>query len=77
MEVYYTRCLTEGCPFLVAFDYGSENNVVSQRLVEKLQLPKTFHLNQAWIQFYTWQCVKEVLCDIAPMDFSHLLLGLA
>ena len=35
-EVYYTKCLTEGHPCLVAFDYGSENNVVSQRLVEKL-----------------------------------------
>jgi len=41
-EVYYTKYLTEGHPCLVAFDYGSENNVVSQRLVEKLQLPTTF-----------------------------------
>ena len=47
-EGYYTKCLTEGHPCLVAFDYKSENNVVSQRLVEKLQLPTTFHLNQAW-----------------------------
>jgi len=36
MDVYYTRCLIEGHPCLVAFDYGSDNNVVSQRLVEKL-----------------------------------------
>ena len=28
-EVYYTKCLTEGHPCLVAFDYGSENNVVN------------------------------------------------
>jgi len=35
-EVYYTECLTEGHPCLIAFDYGSENNVVSQWLVEKL-----------------------------------------
>jgi len=35
-EVYYTKCLIKGHPCLVAFDYGSENNVVSQRLVEKL-----------------------------------------
>jgi len=73
-EVYYTKCLIEGHPCLVAFDYRSENNVVSQRLVEKLQLPATFHLDQAWIKFSTWQCVKEVLCDIAPMDSCHLLL---
>jgi len=57
-EVYYTKCLTEGHPCLVAFDYGTENNVVNQRLVEKLQLPATFHLDQAWIKFSTWQCVK-------------------
>jgi len=30
MEVYYTKCLTESHPCLVAFDYGSQNNVVSQ-----------------------------------------------
>jgi len=77
MEVYYTACLTEGHPCLVEFDYKSENNVVSQRLVEKLQLPTTFHLNQAWSKFSTWKCVKEVLCDIAPMDSCHLLLGWA
>jgi len=46
-EVFYTKCFTEGHPCLVAIDYGSENNVVSQRLVEKLQLPATFHLDQA------------------------------
>jgi len=77
MEVYYTRCLTEDSPCLVAFDYESENNVVSQRLVEKLQLPTTFHLNHAWIKFSTWQCVKEVLCDIAPINPGHLLSGWA
>jgi len=56
-EVYYTKCLTEGHPCLVAFDYGSENNVVSHRLVEKLQLPSTFHLDQTvhgnvWKKYY-------------------------
>jgi len=30
------RCLIEGPPCLVAFVYESENNVVRQRLVEKL-----------------------------------------
>ena len=76
-EAYYTKYLTEGHPCLVAFDYGSENDVLSQRLVEKLQLPATFHLYQAWIKFSTWQYVKEVLCDIALMDSCHLLLGWA
>jgi len=67
-----TMCLIEGRPYLVAFIYESENNVVSQRLVEKVQLPTSFHLNQARIKFSTRQCVKEVLCDIAPTDSCHL-----
>jgi len=31
-----TRCLIEGHQCLVAFVYESDNNVISQRLVEKL-----------------------------------------
>jgi len=42
MKAYYTRCLIEGHPFLVAFAYGSDNNVVSERLVEKLQYEQPF-----------------------------------
>jgi len=60
---------------MIVFDYESDNKIMSQRLVEKLQLPTTFHPNQEWIKFCTRQCVKEVLCDIAPMDFCHLLSG--
>ena len=48
-----TRCLIEGHHCLVAFVYESDNNVVSQRLVEKLQLPTSFHPNQARIKFST------------------------
>jgi len=40
--------------------------------VEKLQLPTSFHSNQARIKFSTGQCVKEVLCDIAPTNSCHL-----
>jgi len=42
--------------------------------VEKLKLPTSFHPNQARIKFSTGQCVKEVLCDIAPTNSCHLLL---
>jgi len=42
-------------------------------LVEKVQLPATFHPNQARIKFSTVQCVKEVLYDIAPTNSCHLL----
>jgi len=69
-----TRCLIEGHPCLVAFLYESDNNVVIQRLVEKVQLPTSFHPNQAGIKCCTGQCVKEVLCDIAPTNTCHLLL---
>jgi len=42
--------------------------------VEKLKLPTSFHPNQARIKFSTGQCVKKVLCDIAPTKSCHLLL---
>jgi len=42
--------------------------------MEKLQLPTSFHSNQARIKFSTRQYVKEVLCDIAPMNSCHLVL---
>ena len=45
--------------------------------MEKLQLLTSFHLNQERIKFGTGQCVKEVLCDIAPTNSCHLLLRLA
>jgi len=45
--------------------------------MEKLLLPTSFHSNQARIKFSTGQCVKEVLCDIAPMNSCHLVLRLA
>jgi len=67
-------CLIEGHPCSVPFVYESDNNVVSQRLVEKLKLPTSFHPNQARIKSSTWQCVKEVLCDSAPTNSCHLLL---
>ena len=51
------RCLIEGHTCLVAFVYESENNVVSQRLGEKLKLPTSFHPNQARIKFSTGQRV--------------------
>jgi len=43
-------------------------------MVDKLKLPTSFHPNQARIKFSTVQCVKEVLCDIAPTNSCHLLL---
>jgi len=48
-----TRFLIEGHPCSVAFVYHSDNNFGSQRLVEKLKLPTSFHPNQARIKFST------------------------
>jgi len=42
--------------------------------VEKVELPTSFNPNQARIKFSTGQCVKEVLCAIAPTNSFHLLL---
>ena len=42
--------------------------------MEKVQLPTSFHSNQARIKFSTGQCVKKVLYDIAPTNSCHLLL---
>ena len=42
--------------------------------MEKLQLPTSFHSNQAGIKFSKGQCVKEVLCDIAPTNSCHIRL---
>jgi len=42
--------------------------------VEKLKSPTRFHSNQARIKFGTGQCVKVVLCNIAPTNSCHLLL---
>jgi len=42
--------------------------------VEKVKLPTSFHPNQARSKISTRQCVKEVLCDIAPTNPCHLLL---
>ena len=40
---------------------------------ETLVLP-SFHPNQARIKFSIGQCVKELLCDIAPTNSCHLHL---
>jgi len=53
------RCLVEGHTCLVAFVYERDNNVVSQRLVEKVQLSRSFHPNQARIKFSTGNVWKK------------------
>ena len=57
--------------------FRKRQHFVSQRFVEKLKLPTSFHSNQARIKFNTGQCLKEVLSDIAHTNSCHLLLRLA
>ena len=64
-------------PMFSCIRLRKRNNVVSQRLVEKLKLPTSFHPNQERIKFSTRQCVKEILCDIAPTNSCHLPLNWA
>ena len=73
-KVVEKKVFNQRHPCLVAFVYESNNNVVSQRLVEKVQLPTSFRPNQVRIKFITEQCVKEVLRDIAPTNSCNLLL---
>jgi len=64
-------------PLFSCIRLRKRQHFVSQRLVENLKLPTSFHSNQARIKFSTGQCVKEVLSDIAPTKSCHLLLRLA
>jgi len=74
-EICYTRCLTERHPSCTRL--RKRKQCCEPILMEKLLLPATFHLDETWIKFSTWQCMKEVLCGIAPMDSCHILLGWA
>jgi len=42
--------------------------------VEKVELPTSFNPNQARIKFSTEQCMKQVLCDIAPTNSCHIIM---
>jgi len=64
-------------PLFSCIRLRKRQHFVSQRLVENLKLPTSFHSNQARIKFSTGQCVKEILSDIAPTNSCHLLLRLA
>ena len=69
------KCLPTCLPSFIHFRCPQSSSRTFGSPPEKLQLPKTFHLSQAWIKFSTWQYVKELLYDIAPIDCCHLLLG--
>jgi len=61
-ESIETRCLIEGHPCLVAFVYESDNSVVSQRLVEKVQLHHKLSSESSKDQIqYRTMCERSIM----------------
>ena len=91
-NIFHTRCLVEGKVCSLIIDGGSCTNVVSARLVDKLNLkttphPKAYKLQwlseegelvvdkQILISFSIGRYKDDVICDVVPMEASHVLLG--
>ena len=87
---FYTRCHIKDKVCSLAIDKGCEVNLASTVLVEKLNLPTIDHLRpyklqsdsgDIWITKHTLvpfrigQYVDEVLCDVVPIQVTHVLLG--
>ncbi|RDY03264.1 hypothetical protein CR513_13183, partial [Mucuna pruriens] len=62
-------------------DGGSCVNVASERLIKKLTLPPLFTQGeylmdrQAKVMFTLGGYEDRVICDVVPMEATHLLLG--
>jgi len=68
-----TRCLIEGHPCLVTFVYESDNNVVSQRLVEKFSYQQAFisiKQGSSSIQDNVWKKYYVILLPRTLVMFS-------
>ena len=59
---YYTKCLTEGHPCLVAFDYGSENNIVRQKFVGEIPVTSNLSCGSSMDQIqYMAMCERSIM----------------
>nr|KYP35535.1 hypothetical protein KK1_043425 [Cajanus cajan] len=91
-NIFHTRCLINGKVCLVIIDGGSCTNVVSSRLVSKLNMdtkphPRPYRLQwlsegeevqlrqQVEVSLAIRKYQDKVLCDVVPMEASHILLG--
>ncbi|RDX75080.1 hypothetical protein CR513_45084, partial [Mucuna pruriens] len=70
-NIFHLRCMIQGKCSSILIDKGSSVNVASLRLVEKLCLPTTPHPKPYKLQSYK----NEILCDVVPMEATHILLG--
>lgn len=91
-SIFQSRCLIQGKICSLIIDGGSCVNIVSSRLILKLNLvtkehPQPYKLQwlsevgeivvnkQVEISFSIGKYNDSVLCDVAPMEASHVLLG--
>ncbi|XP_027912791.1 uncharacterized protein LOC114188764 [Vigna unguiculata] len=87
---FHTRCSVNGNVCLVIINGGSCTNVVSSRLVSKMNTkphPRPYKLQwlsegeevqvkkQAKVSFSIGKYQDKILCDVVPMEASHILLG--
>jgi len=86
-NIFHTRCLVNNKLCSMIIDGGSCANVTSTR-VEKLGLPIISHTTPYKLQwlsekgeiinkstFAIGKYKDEILCDVVPMEATHILLG--
>ena len=89
---FYTRCGVKDKICSLAIDGSCEVNLATAIMVEKLNLPTIGHLRPhklmstqgvVWVTKHTLvpiqigKYVDEVLCDVVPIQVTHVLLGKA
>ncbi|RDX89153.1 hypothetical protein CR513_29145, partial [Mucuna pruriens] len=86
-NIFYSCCHIVGQLCSIIINGGRSVNIPSSRLVEKLKLPTLAHLRPYKLQqlnskgklvtlaFTLGKYKDEVLCDIEPMEETHILLG--
>ncbi|RDX97853.1 hypothetical protein CR513_19332, partial [Mucuna pruriens] len=84
-KIFHSKYLVLGNLCSVIIDGGSCVNVASERLVKKLALPTTVHPRfekgdflvdrQAEVAFTLGAYDDRVVCDVVPIEDTHLLLG--
>ena len=71
-NIFHTRCTINGKLCSLFVDGGSYTNVASSSLVSKLNLDTKPHPRPYRLQ---WLSDDRVLCDVVPMEVTHILLG--
>jgi len=76
-NIFHTRCYINEKLCSLIVDSGSCTNVASSRLVSKLNLETKPHPRLYKLQWLSedGEYTDKVLCDVVPMEASHILLG--